>query len=247
MNHRIKHYSRLALLAALPLMATVSCNDKPATKTAAEPGAAIEKLNIRYIDEDSIMANYNLAQDINEAMLRRQNQFDAAQKQRGNEINKFGNAMQQKYKNNQYLTEEAFNADQAKLQKMQTDAENYLAGLQQSIQNELNQSQIQLLDSIDNFMQDYAKKKGYDMVLRKSATLYIDPKYDVTDEVIDGLNKRYNKVGQSSSPAPVKNDAATQQAKSTATTSNAPTVSVKPTTTTPTTTATGTATPGGKK
>lgn len=185
----IKHYTKLALFAALVMMSAASCNDKPAEAPKAN-GTALENLKIRYIDEDSIMANYNLAKDINEAMLRRQNQFDAAQKQRGNEISKFGNAMQQKYQNNQYLTEEAFNADQAKLQKMQSDAENYLASLQQSIQNELNQSQIQLLDSIDNFMKDYAKKKGFDMVLRKSATLFIDEKYDVTNEVIEGLNKR---------------------------------------------------------
>ena len=201
----IKHYTKLALFAAVVLMAATSCNDQQAAEAPkAAGGAALENLKIRYIDEDSIMANYNLAKDINEAMLRRQNQFDAAQKQRAGEISKFGNAMQQKYQNNQYLTEEAFNADQAKLQKMQADAEKYLAGLQQSIQNELNQSQIQLLDSIDNFMKEYAKKKGFDMVLRKSATLYIDEKYDVTKEVVEGLNKRYNKVGGKVAPAPVK-------------------------------------------
>jgi outer membrane protein len=200
----VKHYTKLAMFAAVLMMAATSCNDKPAEAPKAASGTAVENLKIRYIDEDSIMANYNLAKDINEAMLRRQNQFDAAQKQRGNEISKFGNAMQQKYQNNQYLTEEAFNADQAKLQKMQADAESYLTSLQQSIQNELNQSQIQLLDSIDNFMKDYAKKKGFDMVLRKSATLFIDEKYDVTKEVIDGLNKRYNKVGGKVAPAPAK-------------------------------------------
>ena len=199
----IKHYTKLAMLAAVLVMAATSCNEKQAAEAPkAANGAALENLKIRYIDEDSIMANYNLAKDINEAMLRRQNQYDAAQKQRGNEISKFGNAMQQKYQNNQYLTEEAFNADQAKLQKMQADAENYLASLQQSIQNELNQSQNQLLDSIDNFMKDYAKKKGFDMILRKSATLFIDEKYDVTKEVIEGLNKRYNKVGGNAAPAP---------------------------------------------
>ena len=200
----IKHYTKLALLAVVLVASAPSCNNKPAEAPKAANGVAMENLKIRYIDEDSIMANYNLAKDINEAMLRRQNQYDAAQKQRTNEINKFGNAMQQKYQNNQYLTEEAFNADQAKLQKMQADAENYLGSLQQSISNELNQSQIQLLDSIDNFMKDYAKKKGFDMVLRKSATLFIDEKYDVTKEVIDGLNKRYNKVGAKAAPAPAK-------------------------------------------
>ena len=95
---------------------------------------------------------------------------------------------------------------------MQADAENYLASLQQSIENELNQSQIQLLDSIDNFMKDYAKKKGFDMVLRKSATLFIDEKYDVTKEVIDGLNKRYNKVGGKVAPAPAPAKAAPAKA-----------------------------------
>ena len=197
----IKHYTKLALFAAVMVMAATSCNEKKVEAPKAAQGAAVGTLKIRYIDEDSIMANYNLAKDINEAMLRRQNQYDAAQKQRGSDISKFTNAMQQKYQNNQYLTEEAFNADQAKLQKMQADAENYLANLQQSIANELNQSQIQLLDSIDNFLKDYAKKKGFDMVLRKSATLYIDEKYDVTEEVVDGLNKRYNKVGSKSAPA----------------------------------------------
>lgn len=192
-----KHFAQLLLVAACAVALT-SCNEKPKdTKPAANmPQAAMEKMTIRYVDEDSIMNNYNLAKDINEAMLRRQNQFDAAQTQKGNEINKFGTAMQQKLKTNGYLTEDSYKADEAKLQKMQNDAQNYLGNLQQSIQNELMQSQTQLMDSINNFMNEYAKQKGYDMVLRKSATLYIDSKYDVTKEVIDGLNKRYNKVAK---------------------------------------------------
>ena len=192
---KLYRFPMCAVTAAL-LMLAISCNEKPqkAAAPAGMPSSAIEKMTIRYVDEDSIMANYNLAKDINEAMLRKQNQFDAAQAQRSNEINKFANSMQQKYKNNGYLSEESFNADQATLAKKQRDAENYLGNLQQNMQNELNQSQQQLLDSIDSFMKVYAKEKGFDMVIRKSATLYVDSKYDVTDEVIEGLNKRYTKV-----------------------------------------------------
>lgn len=192
-----RHFAQLIIIAAVAMLAA-SCNEKPKEIKPAGtlPQAAMEKLTIRYVDEDSIMNNYNLAKDINEAMLRRQNQFDAAQTQKGNEINKFGTAMQQKLKTNGYLTEDSYKADEAKLAKMQNDAQNYLGNLQQSIQNELMQSQTQLMDSINNFMNEYAKQKGYDMVLRKSATLYIDPKYDVTNEVIEGLNKRYNKVAK---------------------------------------------------
>lgn len=192
----LRSFSALALIAVL--LFGVSCNEKkpakPAKNSAKTEQSASQPMSIRYVDEDSIMSNYILAKEINEAMLRKQNQYDAASQQRGNELNKFANSMQQKYKNNGYLTEESFNADQAKLQKMQTDAENYLGGMQQRMQNELAQSQAQLLDSIDNYMKIYAKEKGYDMVIRKSATLYVDERFDVTDEVIEGLNKRYNKV-----------------------------------------------------
>lgn len=189
--------SAKVVIIGTAMLTLAACNQKqqPA-QNAATPQAAMEKLTIRYVDEDSIMNSYNLAKDINEAMLRWQNKLDAAQQQKGNEINKFGNAMQQKYKNNGYLTEESFNADQAKLEKMQNDAQTYIGKMQQDIQKELTQSQNQLVDSINNFMKEYAKQKGYDMVLRKSATLYIDPKYDVTQEVIEGLNKRYNKVAK---------------------------------------------------
>lgn len=191
---KLNRFPMYVAVGAIVLL-TASCNEKPQKAAPANmPQSAIEKMTIRYVDEDSIMANYNLAKDINEAMLRKQNQYDAAQAQRSNEINKFANSMQQKYKNNGYLSEESFNADQATLAKKQREAENYLGNLQQNMQNELNQSQQQLIDSIDNFMKVYAKDKGFDMVIRKSATLYIDPKYDVTDEVIAGLNKRYTKV-----------------------------------------------------
>lgn len=191
---KLNRFPMCATLVAIVLL-IVSCNEK-ASKSAPTtvPTSAVEKMTIRYVDEDSIMANYNLAKDINEAMLRKQNQFDAAQAQRSNEINKFAGSMEQKYKNNGYLNEESFNADQATLAKKQREAENYLGNLQQTMQNELSQSQQQLLDSIDNYMKDYAKEKGIDMVIRKSATLFIDPKYDVTAEVIAGLNKRYTKV-----------------------------------------------------
>ena len=200
----IKHYTKLALFAAVVMMSINSCNNKPAEAPKPAGEAAVENLKIRYIDEDSIMANYNLAKDLNEAVLRRQNQYDAAERQRGSEINKFESAIQQKLQNNQYLDENTYKADQAKLQRMYTDAQNYLANLQQSYSNEAYQSQLQLNDSIDNFMKDYAKKKGFDMVLRKSATLFIDEKYDVTKEVIEGLNKRYNKVGGKVAPARAK-------------------------------------------
>ena len=60
----------------------------------------------------------------------------------------------------------------------------------------LQENSQQLQDSIDNYVKIYAKQKGYDMILSKASTFYIDPKYDVTDEVVKGLNQRYTKVAK---------------------------------------------------
>lgn len=188
--------AKYALVAAV-LLSFASCgsNDK---KNEQNSSVAVKsstgQLQIRYIDEDSLLSQYNLAKDINEAMLRRSNQFDAAQQQRTSEIQKFGGEVQRKYQSNGYLSEASFNADQAKLQKMQVDAQNYIGRLQRDIQNEMQQNNIQLNDSIDNYLKIYCKQKGYDIVLRKSAAFFIEPKLEVTSEVVEGLNKRYNKV-----------------------------------------------------
>ena len=189
-----KRLSYLILAAVMVALSGCNNGDTKKQRKEAAPKLAVEKMTIRYIDEDSIMANYNLAKEINDRMLAAQNDLDNAQKQRSAAIKDLSSSMEEKYKNNGYLSEESFKADQNRLQKMTTDAQSYLADKEREMNNYLAQSQTQLMDSLNNYLADYAKQKGIDIVLRKSATLFIDPSYDVTDEVIEGLNKRYVKV-----------------------------------------------------
>ncbi len=49
-------------------------------------------------------------------------------------------------------------------------------------------------DSIENYIKEYNASKGYDAIFFKAATLYIDPELDITEEIVTGLNERYNKV-----------------------------------------------------
>ena len=193
-----RHLAKSVLVAAAIMMA-VSCTNGTAGQAAGQAAASADtsttgRMIIRYIDGDSLMANYNLAKEISEAMLRRSNQIDNEQQKRGAEITRFGNEIQNKYQNNGYLTQESFNADQAKLQQMQIDAQNYLAKLQRDAQNEMQQYNMQLNDSVENFINEDARQKGFDMIIYKASGVYMDAKYDVTDDVVNGLNKRYTKV-----------------------------------------------------
>lgn len=185
----------LAFAAVAMFTACNSKNNDSAQQSNVAPITtdANGMINIRYIDTDSVLNNYNLAKDLQAVMLRTQENYSNVERQKGAELQKFAAAIQNNLKTNNYLSEASAQADQQKFQKMQADAEASLAQLQQEIQNELVQNNIQLNDSINNFIKIYNAQKKYDMIIKKEATIFIDPKYDITKEVIDGLNSRYTK------------------------------------------------------
>lgn len=183
-------------------LAAVSCSgDKASEATAKNQPSENEKTtadlsNIRYIDLDSISANYNLAKDFRENSLRAVSKLDNAQQAKAAEIQRFGQQIEEKAKNNGYISQTTYEADVAKFNKMQQDAQNYLAKLQRDTEQELAIQQQQLTDSIESFVKDYNKTKGYDAILFKAAGVYFNPALDITDEVVKGLNARYNKVAE---------------------------------------------------
>ncbi len=187
--------SAKAMMLMMALVAA-SCanNEKSSSVAPAEDAAPKAALNIRYIDADSIAAHYNLAKDFNEAQLRSISKIDNAQRSRGAELQKLANSIQQKMNNNGYLSQTSYEEDVKNLNKKQSDAENYIASLQREAQQEMVQQQMQLTDSIESFIKQYNADKKYDAILYKAAGIYFNPELDITDEVIKGLNARYNKV-----------------------------------------------------
>ena len=191
---RVVRASVLLLAAILFAQCSNGNEQKPAKAATDTTTNGNVDIKIAYVDGDSLMNNYNFAKDVNEAMLRGQSKLDNAQRQKANELQRFYGEIDRKYKNNEYLTQESFNADQQKYQKMQGDAANYMSNLERSVQNELMMNTQQLTDSVNKYIAEYAKKNGYSIILRKEATWYIGNVDDVTNEVIKGLNERYNKV-----------------------------------------------------
>lgn len=66
---------------------TAGANDKAAASDSTKGGVT---LNIRYIDADSVSANYNLAKDFKEAALRTYSKIESAQNSRAAEIQRLG-------------------------------------------------------------------------------------------------------------------------------------------------------------
>ena len=150
--------------------------------------------NYRYVDLDTVLSKYNLAKDYTEEMLRMQQNRENEVKRYENNIQSHATTMQNKMQNNGYLTEASYKADQDQLNKMQADAQRAVANLQSNFESAALTSNKAVTDSIETFIRQYNLSKGYDAIFFKGATLYIDPRLDITDEVVEGLNARYNKV-----------------------------------------------------
>lgn len=85
---------------------------------------------------------------------------------------------------------------QAGLQKQDADLRELQQRLGSEFQAETEKFNKALRDSIQHYLAVYNKDKKYSLILSKAGDniLYADKAYDITNEVIAGLNKAYKPV-----------------------------------------------------
>ena len=69
--------------------------------------------------------------------------------------------------------------------RLQTDAARIDSENMQSQQAMLQE----ISEDIKNYIDEYNKTAGYDVILQKAATIYINSAYDITKEIAECLNK----------------------------------------------------------
>lgn len=197
MKRNIKTILGMALVASIALTGATGCGDKKSDGTPANKAAASTNKgslpNYRYIDSDTVLAKYNLSKDFQDQIVRMQNDLESEASKHEAQMRNFQSSMQNKMQTNAY-NETTYKADQNTLQQMGANAEQILGKKQSALEQAMIANQKVLNDSIQSFIRDYNAAHGYDAIFYKGATVYIDPRLDITDEVIEGLNARYNKV-----------------------------------------------------
>lgn len=178
--------------------AATSCSQKAATPVAAEAPVAAEVavINIRYVNYDTIMVQYKLAQEIAQENQSMMVSYQRLEQQKQNEIQKLGTSIENKRNANGYLSEASFQADVNNLTQKQNEAARLLQTRQEQISRAMTDAGIRLNDSIQNFINIYNAGKGYDAILLREAGLYFNPQLDITAEVIEGLNARYTEASK---------------------------------------------------
>ncbi|MCI5814004.1 MAG: OmpH family outer membrane protein [Bacteroidales bacterium] len=189
-----KNLLKTMSLAAVATLALASCNQSnPQADAQAEAKqTAPTELKIAYVEVDSIMTQYKFCKDYSLILQKKgqniQNTLAAKQQQ----LQAAAANFQQKVQQNAY-TREQTEGIQAGLQKQSNDLQALDQRLSNEFQVETAKYNNALRDSIQHFLAAYNKDKKYSLILSKAGDnlLYADKAYDITNEVIAGLNKAY--------------------------------------------------------
>lgn len=151
-------------------------------------------LPIAYVNVDSLLQNYNFAKDLNESLMRKEENSRAALNQKEREFNVAAQEFQRKVQNNAFLSQERAQQEQQRIYKMQEDYQATAQRLTQEFALEQQKLNLQLNDTIKVQLAEFNATKGYQLILSNTGSdnvLYAHDKYDITSEVIVFLNKKY--------------------------------------------------------
>ena len=151
---------------------------------------------IAYVSVDTLLMNYQFAKEINEELLKKQEKFrnDIARKQQ--QLQSDAIAFQKKYESGGFLTKESFEQEQARLMKKEQELQQMDRQFTQELIAEQEKVNTQLRDTINVFFKHFNKDKRYKMILSDTGNdniFYAENYLNITSEVIDLLNARYNK------------------------------------------------------
>ena len=180
-------------LTAAIAFALASCNQASQQEAAANGESKPNTgMRIAYVQLDTLMSQYKLYKDYSEVLARKGTNIQNTLEQKQRTLEQHANAMQKKYETNGFTTRDELERAQNNLQKEQME----LQELAERLNGEFNAEQMRIneeaRDSIQAFLKVYNQEKKYDYVMVKAGDnlLIANPDYDITAEIVDGLNKR---------------------------------------------------------
>lgn len=185
----------LAALALAVLFSQCAGNASQQSNNNAPQTGELNGMKIAYVEIDSLLAKYNFCVDLNEAMVKKSENVRLTLNQKATELEKQKQEFQTKVQNNAYLTQERAQQEYNRIAKLEQDLQNLSNKLQSELMSEQEKNSLMLRDSINAFLKEYNKSKGYSMIVSNTGfdnLLYAGQEYNITNEILDGLNARYS-------------------------------------------------------
>lgn len=189
-----KNILKVLTITAATMAALSSCNQS-APKVDAKSDTLQKvpaSLKIAYVEVDSIMSQYKFCKDYSLILQRKGQNIKSTLAAKQQQLQAAAANFQQKMQQNAYTREQA-EAINANLQKQNADLQMLDQRLTNEFQNETEKYNNALRDSIQHYLKIYNQDKHYSLILSKAGDnlLYADKAFDITNEVVAGLNKAY--------------------------------------------------------
>ena len=185
----------LALAIGL-MFAQCAGNNNASTTSAPVAGATgSSNMKIAFVEIDSLLTKYNFWNDLSEQMLKKEENSRTTLNEKGKKLEAEVREFERKIQNNGYASRERAEQEQARLMKQQQELQELQQKLANDVAAENQKNSLELRDSINSFLNEYNKTKGYDLIISNTAfdnLLYGNPAYNITNEIVEGLNARYN-------------------------------------------------------
>ena len=181
--------------AAAAIVALASCNNET-PKMDEQPVAAENNaggMKIAYVEVDSLMTQYEFCKEFTLILQKKSNNARNTLNQKGQALQSAMQNFQQKLNNNGFTSREQAEGQQAAIQRQQQSLQELQARLENELASETAKYNEGLRDSLQHFLTAYNKDKKYDLILTKQGDniLYANKRFDITNDVINGLNKHY--------------------------------------------------------
>ena len=193
---KMKYVLNGFLALALALMFT-QCTDKKAENgnsteiTATVPGS----MKIAYVEIDSLLTKYKFWNDLNELMIQKEENIRTTLNEKAKDLDNDMREFQRKLENNGFVSQERAEQERVRIVQKQQKLQELQEKLTNELQTENQKNSLQLRDSINSFLKIYNKDKGYSLIISNTGfdnLLYADDAFNITDEIVEGLNARYN-------------------------------------------------------
>jgi len=163
-------------------------------KAGDNEDATSSGLKIAYIKVDSLVVNYDFAQEMHDGFVKQQEAFTKEYGEKRNRFESQAASFQEKAQRGGFLTQESAMRERERLM----GEEQQIGKLDQELSAKLAQMQAdnnkQLLDSVMNYLKIYNKNKKYSYIFNAAEVLIGDESHNVTKEVLVGLNARFTKT-----------------------------------------------------
>ncbi|MBR1387488.1 MAG: OmpH family outer membrane protein [Alloprevotella sp.] len=198
---------KIVLTLSIVGMLFGSCQNSNTQKNAVAGNDSINGglAPIAYVDMDSVAEKFQFCIDQKNIINQKQASYDQKLQAEGRQLQNYAQQVQQKIQNNGYSSQQQYEAavqeGQRKEATFNQHQQEYQADLMQATENYISE----VYKRIREYLKDYNKDGRYSLILTNSGNdvnvLVGSDNLNITDEVIEGLNKAYKKSDNSKEEA----------------------------------------------